>query len=240
VLTARNSLMSTYVLYQMMALHGRAYGELMAAVERGDLHVITGLAGFDQLLGGVDVESRQRGGAWQRAGSLGYIGPIARATRGLTFTVDAPAEPVEVRLTFARSHWKLDAARLAPVTADGLEAEAVSPRIVEAKGRDPAVVAASLRGEGERVVTLPGDEIVMRFPVADAPGKATGFFLKSRGYYHEWMRDEWLRDEDQPRARAYLDDPARALRELAPSYRVVEPSMESVFRASRFWRPAPP
>ena len=212
----------------------------MAAVERGGLREIVGLAEFDKLLGGIDVESRQRGGPWQRAGSLGYIGPIARATRGLTFVVDAPAEPVEVHLTFARSHWKLDAARLAPVTADGLDAVEVPPDIVAAKGRDPALVAASLRGRGDRVATLPGDEIVMRFPVAAAPGRSTGYFLKSRGYYYEWMRDEWVRDEDQPRARAYLDDPARALRELAPSYRVVEPSMESVFHASRFWRPATP
>jgi hypothetical protein len=68
---------------------------------------------------------------------------------------------------------------------------------------------------------------------------STGYFLHSRGYYYEWMRDEWLRDEDPARARAYLGDPARALRELAPAYRAIEPSMESVFRASRFWKPAP-
>jgi hypothetical protein len=240
VLTARNSLMSTYVLYQMMAFLGRGLGDFMASVERGEPHAVTGLMEFTRLAGGVDVAWRQRGGAFQPAGSLGYIGPIARATRGLSFSVDAPGEPVEVKLTFARAHFKLDAALLAPVLAGDLAPVEVAAKVVSARGRDAAQVEASLRGVGPYVITLPGDEIVLRFPVPAGPeGASTGYFLHSRGYYYEWMRDEWLRDEDPARARAYIDDPARALRELAPSYRAVEPSMESVFRASRFARPAP-
>jgi hypothetical protein len=240
VLTARNSLMSTYVLYQMMAFLGRGLGEFMASVERGEPHAVLGLVEFTRLLGGVDVAWRQRDAAFQSAGSLGYIGPIARATRGLSFSVDAPGEPVEVKLTFARAHWKLDAAHLAPVMASDLAPVEVPAQVAEAGGRDAAQVEASLRGRGPYVVTTPGDEIVLRFPVpAEPEGASTGYFLHSRGYYYEWMRDEWLRDEDPGRARAYIDDPARALRELAPSYRALEPSMESVFRASRFARPAP-
>jgi hypothetical protein len=240
VLTGRNSLMSTYVLYQLIALHGRGFGDFMASLERGDPGAIAAVLGFDHVLGGVEVAFRQRGGPFRQAGSLGYVGPIARATRGLSFSVDAPDEPVEIQLTFARSHWKLDAARLATVLAGDLTPLEVPAQVSLAGGRDAAVVAASLRGQGPYVVTLPGDEIVLRFPVpAENLSGSTGYFLHSRGYYYEWMRDEWLRDEDRARARAYLDDPARALRELAPAYRALEPSMESVFRASRFGRPAP-
>lgn len=237
VLTARNSLMSTYVLYQMMAFHGREYGELIASLERGDPRTIAAMLEFDKVLGGVDVAYRQKGGAWQKAATLGYIGPIARATRAARFEVDAPSEPVEVQLSFARSHWRFDAARLAPVLAQNLAHVEVEPEVAVAKGRDPAAVTASVRGQGPYVVTMPGDEIVFRFPVPkrDEARESVGYFLASRGYYHEWMRDAWEREEDLPRARAYLDDPARALRELAPAYRAVEPSMEQVFRASRFW-----
>jgi hypothetical protein len=247
VLTARNSLMSTYVLYTMMALHGGAVGELMAKVERGDPRSIAGLVGFDAALGGVDVAFRQKGAPFRRAGRLGYIGPIARATRALAFSVDDPSAPVEVQLSFARAHWKIDAARLAPVVAPGLDAADVPAEVASASAgdgrpalRDTAAIAASLRGEGPYVVTTPGDVVVLRFPVAPPPpGASTGYFLHSRGYYYEWMRDEWAREEDLERAHRYMEDPARALRELAPTYRAVEPSMESVFRASRFARPSP-
>ncbi len=57
---------------------------------------------------------------------------------------------------------------------------------------------------------------------------------RARGYYHEWLREEWLRDEDLPLARAYLDDPVRALRELAPAWQRAEPEMARYFEASRF------
>src|SRR5262249_3761575 len=67
VLTARNSLMSTYVLYQMMALHGRGLGDFMASVERGDPRAVAGLLAFDEVLGHIEVSYRQKGGAWQKA-----------------------------------------------------------------------------------------------------------------------------------------------------------------------------
>jgi hypothetical protein len=235
VLTARNSLMSTYVLYQMIAFQGRAYGDFEASMERGDPRTLAGLAVFALELGNIDVSFRQHGGPWRAAGSLGYIGPIARATRGLAFSVDDPAESVEVQLDFARAHWKLDAAHLAPVLASSLAPVEIAAEVTDAPGRDANAVSSSLQGIGPYLVTTPGDRIVLRFPLAPSPvGESTGYFLHSRGYYYEWMRDAWLRDEDLPRASIYLDDPARALRELAPAYRIVEPSMESVFRASRF------
>jgi hypothetical protein len=241
VLTGRNSLMSTYVLYQMMGFLGRDLGDFMASVERGELLAMKGLVDFARVLGGIDVSYRQPGKDWRRAGTVGYIGPIARATRAVSFAVDAPGAPVEVKLTFARAHWKLDAARLAPVLAGDLPPIEIGPQVVSAGPRTPADVEASLRGQGPYVVTTPGDEIVLRFPVPAEPKDAsTGYFLKSRGYYYEWMRDEWLREEDPVRARAYLDDAARALRELAPAYRAVEPRMEEVFRASHWAGGTPP
>ena len=253
VLTARNSLMSTFVLYQMIALLGREYGDFLASLDRGDLHEVAALGDFDRVLGGVDVSVRQGNGAFRPAGRLGYIGPIARATRAVSFPVDDPARPVEVELTFSRAHWKIDAARLAPVMQASLYAIEIPAEIEEgglhwgpyrpagSTGPEPTQVAAALRGEGERIATLPGDEIFLRFPVpAGPPAGSTGYFLRSRGYYHEWMREEWLRDEDLGRAHVYLDDAVRALRELAPAYRVAEPTMESVFRNSRFGRQGMP
>jgi hypothetical protein len=235
VLTARNSLMTTYVLYQMMAYEGRSYGDFQASVERGDPSVLAGLAEFSQALGGLDVSFRQPGGAFRKVGSLGYIGPIARATRALEFTVDDPSQPVEIRLDFARANWKLDAARLAPVLAEKLDAREVPAEVESAPGRDASRTAASLRGVGPYLVTTPGDSVVLQFRVTPPKeGGTQSYFLHSRGYYYEWMREEWLRDEDVGRARRYLDDPRSAFRELAPAYRAIEPSMDSVFRASRF------
>jgi hypothetical protein len=240
VVTARNSLMSTFVLYQMIAYQGRAYGDFQAALERGDPAVLSGFVRFGLSLGGIDVSVRQGSGAWRAAGSLGYIGPIARASRALRFEVDDPSAPVDVRLELVRAHWKIDAARLAPLVSADLAPVEVAAEVESAPGRDLAATEASVRGVGPYLVTTPGDEAVFRFPVgAQSDASTTGYFLHTRGYYYEWMRDEWVREEDLARARRYFEDPSRAFRELAPAYRTVEPSMEAVFRASRFMKGTP-
>lgn len=232
-LTARNSLMNTYVFYHLLALHGRSGPEFSAALERGDPATLGALGGFDRALGGVDVEVHDPDGAWRHVATLPYIGPIARATRAAPFDVRDPSAPVEVRLRFARAHWRFDAARLGAVVASDLAAVTVWPERVTGHGRDTDQAAERLRGEGARVVTLPGDELTLRFPLPDGHANAS-YFLAARGYYYEWLREEWLREEDLPLARAYLEDPSRALRELAPAWQRQEPEMARHFEASRF------
>ena len=62
-------------------------------------------------------------------------------------------------------------------------------------------------------------------------------FLESRGYYIEWMRDEWLAEEDPVRAALMTADPEGALRLLAPEFKKTEGDMEDVFWRSRYAHP---
>ncbi|MEP7228190.1 MAG: hypothetical protein ABI785_12560, partial [Gemmatimonadales bacterium] len=59
-------------------------------------------------------------------------------------------------------------------------------------------------------------------------------FLESRGYYLEWMRREWLAEENLALAAQILLDPAGALRTLAPAFKRQEPEMERLFWNSRY------
>jgi hypothetical protein len=72
---------------------------------------------------------------------------------------------------------------------------------------------------------------VFRLPPSDLPLE---LFLESEGYYYEWMRQEWLADEDPRMAALVLGDPAEALRRLAPVYKAHEGGLEQAFWASRF------
>jgi hypothetical protein len=51
------------------------------------------------------------------------------------------------------------------------------------------------------------------------------------------MRQEWLADENPRRALAMFHNPRRALRELAPEFKRLEPTMERTFWNSRYARP---
>jgi hypothetical protein len=236
VLTARNSLMSTFVLYHMYALHGSHAGDFIDAIERKEPATLLSLLRFALSFGGIDIEYRQDDGPWRKAGSIGYVGPIARATQVVPLALARGDAPVEVRLTMARAHFRIDAVRLGARLAHDLPAVEVPAEVEDAGERDPRRVEQEVRGAGPYLVTLPGDEIRFRFHVPEARGSAA-YFLESRGFYHEWMRPSWLREEDLPLAQRYLADPPAALRELAPLYRTLEPTMETIFQNSRFARP---
>ncbi len=239
-LTARNSLMTTFVLYHLFGMFGREVGTFMTALEQYSPRVLAAFARWGVTLAGVRVSARQGAGAWRPVGRIPYIGPIAAQTRALAFAVDDPDAPVELRLEYERADWRLDAVRVAPVVAKDLRVTRVAAQVTSAT-RDGQRVAeadaqAQLAGAGERLMTLPGDEVRMRFAVPPARG-AQAYFLASRGYYYEWMREAWLKDENVPLAWAYLTHPGRALRELAPAYHAVEPEMDRIFEASKFRRP---
>ena len=94
--------------------------------------------------------------------------------------------------------------------------------------------ALTLLLEGERhLVTHPRDAYRLRFrlPPSDSPLE---LFLESEGFYYEWMRGEWLAEEDPAMAALALADPAEALRRLAPAYKEQEGRLEQAFWASRF------
>ena len=59
-------------------------------------------------------------------------------------------------------------------------------------------------------------------------------FLESRGYYLEWIRDEWVADEDLSRATMIFLNPELALRKLAPEFKQVEAEIEELFWNSRY------
>lgn len=233
-ITARNSLLSTYVFYHMLALRGRTMGEWLARIERREPRALREVLEFDRLLGGIDVEVRRGDGAFEPVGSLAFIGPITAQTRGLALEVE-PGRPIELRLTFARAHWRIDAVRVGARSEEPLSARELRASAVVDPGRfDPSAVRAAIAGEGARWVTLPGDAAELRFDVGpERPERTRAFFIASRGYYYEWSRDAWRRDEDPAQAEALSRDPRAALRVLAPAYRAGEAEFERVFEQSR-------
>jgi hypothetical protein len=61
-------------------------------------------------------------------------------------------------------------------------------------------------------------------------------FLEARGYYLEWMREEWLAEENLGRAAALFIDPAGAMRAMAPEFKRREAEMETAFWGSKYVR----
>ena len=232
VLTARNSLITTFLFYQSMAYVGANMGATVASFERGGRGFAEAHFGMARLLGVIEVEALVNG-HWVAAGGFGEPGPIAADTKVIPLPRGASADGVtRVRLRMAKGNWRLDWAGLAEL-GDTVAPVRLAPTVVERGGRADAAALASLRDGSRPLVTMPGDEYVMRYELP-APAESLELFLESRGYYYEWQRAEWIGEQDPVMAAMVLAAPAELLRRLAPAYKRGESRMEELFWASRY------
>jgi hypothetical protein len=231
VIAARQTLLSTFLFYQTMAFTGRAAGEFLAALERGGPVAGRRALGMARVLGGIDVEVAEGDSDWRPVGSFDEAGPIAGDRRVLPFEASGSGT-VRVRLRLARGHWRLDSVAVADL-GDPVVPTRLKPLSVDRDGHRDDRALTSLREGDRHVVTHPGDAYRLRFrlPASDSPLE---LFLESEGFYYEWMRGEWLAEEDGAMAALALADPAEALRRLAPAYKTQEGRLEQAFWASRF------
>ena len=79
---------------------------------------------------------------------------------------------------------------------------------------------------------MPGSEFRFVFRL---PDEHTDYelFVRSTGYYLEWMRGHWYADKDLPRLYDMLFRTKKYLRQEAPRYKCYERQMEQEFWNSK-------
>jgi len=235
VLTSRQSLMTTYILYQQLAwLGSRASGALarlgasQPATSPGRPTIGTTLGRIEVLVPGVD-------GSWEVAGASGETGPLASDTKMIPIPRPPEGTPVRIRLRLTQGLWRIDQAGLVALGPPVIPTRLL-PATVRQDGRPDATALALLTDTVRTLVTMPGDRYEISYRLPAAP-EGLELFLEVRGYYLEWMRREWMAEENPLRAAGLMLDPAGALRALAADYKRAEPGMEAMFWRSRYAKP---
>jgi hypothetical protein len=231
VVGARQTLLTTYLFYQTMAYLGRSAGEYLAALERGGPAVAGQAMGMARVLGGIEIEVAEAGGAFRPIGTFDEAGPIAGDVQVFPFESSGEA-PLRVRLRLAKGLWRLGWVSLARLGTP-IQAETLEPTEVERPGKMDTGALATLNHRDRHLVTVPGDDYRVAFALP-RPGAELEFFLESEGYYYEWMRDGWLADEDPAMALLALTRPEEALRRLARPFKSREAVLDRGFESSRF------
>lgn len=233
VIASRQTLLPTFLLYQTFAWLGSSAGTWLAALERADESTRGRLDGIARAFGGVEVLVQEDGGRWVWAGTVSETGPLGSDLRVLPLPEHVNGH--RVRLRMAKGAWRIDYVALASLRERAAPVRIPPSEVRHRGGRAPAVLETLLDSTAF-LVTLPGDEYVLRYRLPDDFDDQE-LFLDSRGYYLEWMREEWMADENPARATKMFLDPAGTLRDLAPAFKQVEPDMEDVFWRSRYVRP---
>lgn len=231
VIGSRQTLLSTYLLYQTFAFMGSQAGYWLAELERGHLGDAGGA--FD-MLGGIVVLIEVEPDEWMAVDEVLEFGPIAVDQHLVVF--DAPSGwSGRARLQMTKGAWRIDDVLLA-ASLERVEPLRLAPRSVLEDGESDTAALSMLTDPARSLTTLPGDSytLVYEIPEGDV---AYDIFLESRGYYLEWIRDEWIHEENPARLAELFLDPETALVRLAPEFKRVEPGMERAFWGSRYAKP---
>jgi hypothetical protein len=231
VLACRQSLLSTYLFYQTLAYMGSSVGDWMAQLERNRNLNLETAGGVGDLLGGIEVFAEDAKGEWISQGIIRETGPLASDVHLLPLQ-SLPEGSQHLRLHLTKGAWRIDWVALARlgelITPLRLHPSAVINDSIESPDALERVLDSS-----EVLTTFPGDAYTFIYDLPEDFGNYE-LFLESRGYYLEWMRQEWLPEENPALAAMMFVKPQEPLRLLAPRFKQIEDSIETVFWNSRY------
>jgi len=231
VIACRQSLVTTFVFYQILAYLGHEAVPCLAAMSRGNGGLADRYRKFGKILGGIEVLVKGVDGEWKSSGNIYETGPLATDVHLLPLP-EIGGENVDVRLQLSKGGWRIDQISLVKL-AGTVEGMRIRPSLVEHNGTVDNDALAALLDSTSMLATIPGDSVTITYQL---PQNYTELelFLESRGYYLEWIRDEWLAEENPAMAAVAITDPDRMLRIMAPKYKEVESEMEQLFWSSRY------
>lgn len=231
VLAFRQTLLTTYLFYQTLSYMGTKAGEYLSALERGNDEALGMAHGLGEELGGIEISAMAPDGEWVNVGEVYETGPIATDLLVVPLPM-ALEKATRFKIRMARGNWRLDYLALAEL-GEKTEAFAIKPVRILIDGQPNDSILETLNDPELQVVTMPGDRLELVFDLPEGH-QNWELFLDSQGYYLEWMRDEWIADENPFMLAQMFLDPKSAARTLAPHYKEIESKMEDLFWNSKY------
>ena len=171
VVTARQSLMTTYLIYQALAYMGNDAARWLAAMRTSRDTSVQAEAILGRLLGTIEISILGDNGEWLAAGSAGETGPIAADTKIIPLPANG-AKPLRVRLRLTNGLWRLDWIALASL-GPGVEPVRLAPITVRRGGNPDSLSTRALapggNGSREPLTTLPGDALDLVYELPPDP-----------------------------------------------------------------------
>ena len=231
VLNFRQTLMTTYLIYNALAYMGDRVGDIFAKVENE--HLDNQLEnGIKKELGDIEVQLwddlHQK---WVHQGSWYETGPIAYNQQILKLNNESGSHKVKLRFILNKGLWKLDYAALTNIQSQ-VEPMVIVPTKVMNRGLVDTAALEAIKDHKKYVVSMPGDVYQFQY---ELPTQHEDYelFLYSKGYYLEWMRAHWLKEKNLWKLNQLINHPKKYLQSEAKNYKQYEGFMEAEFWNSK-------
>jgi hypothetical protein len=229
----RQSLLTTYLFYQGLAYLGDSAVKFMAMLEsHPEMSKLLGDP-FGRNLGGIEISVLRRSGGWIRIGDFYETGPIAQNVQTIAIP-DSLSECTKIRMRMTKGMWRINYISLASL-GDVVTPTRLHPvEVISDTGKCPDALA-KLQSGTSHLVSMPGEKWILKY---ELPENYSDYeiLLDSKGYYLEWMRKEWLAETNPEKAAIMLAFPSLFLKQEAPMFKKLEPSMENTFWSSKYVR----
>jgi hypothetical protein len=232
ILNFRQTLMTTYFIYSAMGYMGNEVGDIFAKIEteRNTKDKLNN--GIKRELGNIDIYAwNEQTNNWEYQNGFYETGPIAINRQFIPLQNIQSNSKIKIKLVLNKGLWRIDYASLTNIKKQVKPIE-VSPSTITHKGTLDNIALSEISSPDKYLLSMPGSEYKFRFTLPGANNDYE-FFLYSKGYYLEWMREHWIKDKDLLKLKQMVDNPKKYLREEAESYKQYEATMEKAFWNSK-------
>jgi hypothetical protein len=227
---SKQTLLTTFLFYQAMALSGNHYGQLVSEIGTGNKYLRNRFDKIWEKLGGIEVFIRNEKGGWEKVDEIDEMGPIASDIH----LVNLPAtnhKNLTVKIRMTKGLWRIDYLALAEIAGEDTPLR-IKPEMVLKDDSIDNQALSRLLMDNNPLITYPGDKYELKYKVPyDCKYQ---FFIDTKGYYLEWMREEWLAEENLKKLFVAFNFPGIYMRKAAPEFKKVESQMEKTFWGSRY------
>ena len=231
IIGSRQTLLTTYLFYQSIANLGNANGYFVSKIESGENAIYRKVEKIWDLLGGIEIFIQNSSGKWLKAGEVEEMGPIATDVHLINLPPQG-TETTKIRLKMTKGLWRIDYLGLTE-TSNPVQPIQIKPSLVITNDTINDIALTNLCDSNEPLITLPGDSHILHYTLPDTSDEYE-IFIKSKGYYLEWMREEWMAEQNLKKAYLMFGMPKLYLKLVADKFKVVEPTMEETFWRSRY------
>jgi hypothetical protein len=239
VIAARQTLLTTFLFYQTLSYMGKSAGDWLAEIERNKDQFKNLLDNPQNVLGNIEVLIQNENDEWEKIGEVGETGPIATDIKIVPLikllNQISDNSSVTIRLRMSKGLWRIDYAALADITNEVVP-ERIFPATSSPELVNSSYVTELLTNPDSVLVTYPGDKYLLNYKLP-LDYKNYELFIETQGYYLEWMRNEWLGEENEERVYQMFLNPNQFYKDLAPQFKKVEAQMEETFWSSKYVYP---
>lgn len=184
----------------------------------------------DTVLGGIEIFIHSNN-EWIKINEIYENGPIAQEIK-LIKLPSISDNYIEIKFRMSKGYYKIGYAAIVDIIKKS-EPIVLQPSGIYKDGLNDKYAENSLKDSLKMLITMPGDKYRLVYVLPELYVNYE-LFIDSRGYYMEWMREEWLKEENLNLVYLYLNNPLEFFKIHASKYKVHEHRMEELFWSSRY------